>query len=58
MHKCKMVKVYLKLINTQQAKVTHAYRNTKEKLHTTNAAIYYVSYICALVQNVFVIRLF
>jgi len=40
MHKCKMIMEYSKLINTQQAKVAHACRNTKEKLHTTDAAIY------------------
>ena len=27
---------YLKLINAQQAKVTHAYKNTKENLRTLN----------------------
>ena len=31
---------YLKLINAQQGEVTHAYENTKEKVHKTNGAIW------------------
>ena len=30
---------HLKLINSQQAKTTYFYKNTKQKLHRTNAAI-------------------
>ena len=40
MDKCKLVMEYSKLINSQQAKVAHTCRDTKEKLHTTNAALY------------------
>ena len=31
---------YLKLIKAQQVKVSQAYENTKEKVHSTNAAIW------------------
>ena len=36
-----MVIDYLKLINVQQANITHAHKNMKEKLHRTNASIYF-----------------
>jgi len=36
-----MVMNYLKLISAQQAKVTHTYKNTKENLHRTKAAIWF-----------------
>jgi hypothetical protein len=39
-HHC-IVMNYLKLINAQQAKVTHTYKNTKENLYRTNAAIWF-----------------
>jgi hypothetical protein len=32
---------HLKLINSQQAKTTYSYKNTKQKLHRTNAAIWF-----------------
>jgi hypothetical protein len=35
-----MVMKYLKLINAQMAKVTHACKYKKEKLHRTNAPIW------------------
>jgi hypothetical protein len=31
----------VKFVNAKQAKETHQYRNTKEKLYKTNAAIWY-----------------
>ena len=34
-----MVMDNLKLTNAQEEKVTHAYKNTKDKLHRTNIAI-------------------
>jgi argonaute-like protein implicated in RNA metabolism and viral defense len=33
--------VFVKFVNTQHAKQTYQYMNTKEKLYTTNAAILY-----------------
>jgi hypothetical protein len=36
-----MVMNYLKMIIAQQAKLTHTYKNTKENLHRTNAAIWF-----------------
>jgi hypothetical protein len=30
---------HLKLINAPQASIAHAYKNRKEKVHATNAAI-------------------
>jgi hypothetical protein len=32
---------HLKLINAQKTKIIHAYENTKQKLHRTNAAIWF-----------------
>jgi len=32
---------HLKLINVQQAKSKHAYKNAKEKWHRTSAAIWF-----------------
>ena len=39
----------LKLANTQQAKAIYNYKNTKEKLYRTNAAICGVLYLCSQV---------
>jgi len=33
-----MVTDYLKLINAQQANITHTHKDMKEKLHRTNAS--------------------
>jgi len=45
-HQC-MVTNHLKLINAQKAKIVHTYENKKEKLHRTNAAIWF-NKVCRL----------
>jgi ribosomal protein L37AE/L43A len=39
-HQCVVMKS-LKMINAQQARVTYANKNTKEKLHRTNVAVWF-----------------
>jgi len=41
----------VKFVNAKQAKETYQYRNTKEKLYKTNAAVWY-NKICAFYKPV------